>query len=86
MGESHKRTGCRAASSNRDAAPHLAVAVQDAHCACRFNFKSSRVAPILLGFAGHQTNVGNVAHGGNVKLPVLFAVIDEDLVNAYFFR
>mmetsp|Transcript_101188 Transcript_101188/g.246099 ORF Transcript_101188/g.246099 Transcript_101188/m.246099 type:complete len:398 (-) Transcript_101188:336-1529(-) len=60
---------------------HLARGlVNDAHHACGLLLKGVRVRAVLLGLLRHETDVGDVAHGAGVELPVGTAVVHDGLV------
>ena len=49
---------------------------------CIFNFESFVMRSILLGLFGHQSNIGNIAHGGYIESTVFLAKINGCLVDA----
>lgn len=61
---------------------HLAALVGYLHRAIFGQLKRRGVRAVLLSLLGHQTDVGDMAHGADVKLSVRAAVVEDRLVDA----
>ena len=60
----------------------VVVSVNNLHSARGSHFEGLGVRSILFSLLSHQTHIRDVAHGFNIKLAILSAVINNSLVHS----